>query len=130
MDPATRAGNVRPAFIEALGDAARATGLPGADKQGVFTPSGAGTNPLYTEIRLRADTLMGAELAARPEYRELQPYARQQAIDLVANALPAERSNTLVEFRQTVQTLKATYRRAAQDASRDEKGATNAADGA
>ncbi|KGC54602.1 type III secretion system effector BopE [Burkholderia pseudomallei] len=130
MDPATRAGNVRPAFIEALGDAARATGLPGADKQGVFTPSGAGTNPLYTEIRLRADTLMGAELAARPEYRELQPYARQQAIDLVANALRAERSNTLVEFRQTVQTLEATYRRAAQDASRDEKGATNAADGA
>ncbi|AJX36108.1 type III secretion system protein [Burkholderia oklahomensis] len=127
MDPATREGNVRPAFVAALGDAARATGLPGADKQGVFTPSGAGTNPLYTEIRLRADTLMGAELAARPEYRELQSYARQQAIDLVANALPAGHSGTLARFRQTVQTLDATYRRAAEEASREAKGAADTA---
>ncbi|MDN7675868.1 type III secretion protein BopE [Burkholderia oklahomensis] len=116
MDPATREGNVRPAFVAALGDAARATGLPGADKQGVFTPSGAGTNPLFTEIQLRADTLMGAELAARPEYREIQSYARQQAIDLVANALPDERANTLASFRQTVQMLDATYRRPAEAA--------------
>ncbi|MCU9952196.1 type III secretion protein BopE [Burkholderia sp. BKH01] len=121
MDPATRAGNVRPAFVAALGDAARATGLPGADKQGVFTPSGAGTNPLYLEIRQRADALMGAELIARPEYRELQLHARQQAIDLVANALPAERADTLARFQQTVQTLEATYRRAAEDASLDAK---------
>ncbi|AGK49655.1 guanine nucleotide exchange factor BopE [Burkholderia thailandensis MSMB121] len=126
MDPATRAGNARPAFVKALGDAACATGLPGADKQGVFTPSGAGTNPLYAEIRQRADTLMGAELAARPEYRELQPYARQQAIDLVASALPAERSDALARFRQTVQTLDATYRRAAEEASSDAKGTTDA----
>ncbi|TOZ29271.1 type III secretion protein BopE, partial [Burkholderia pseudomallei] len=91
---------------------------------------GPGHNPPDAVIGRRANTLLGAELAEGPKYRELQPYARQQAIDLVANALPAERSNTLVEFRQTVQTLEATYRRAAQDASRDEKGATNAADGA
>ncbi|AOJ73487.1 type III secretion protein BopE [Burkholderia sp. MSMB2042] len=110
MDPATRAGNARPAFVAALGDAARATGLPGTDKQGVFTPSGAGTNPLYTEIRQYADRLMDAELAACPEYRELQPYARQQAIDLVANAVSNERKNTLKNFQTTTQELDVLHR--------------------
>ncbi|WP_269765199.1 type III secretion protein BopE [Burkholderia ubonensis] len=117
MDPATRVGNVRSAFVAALGDAARAAGLPGVDKQGVFTPSGVGANPILSEIQICAVGLMGPQLHASPEYREIQPYARQQALDLVEKALPAERSDALARFRQTVQTLDATYRRAAEGAS-------------
>ncbi|WP_175743747.1 type III secretion protein BopE [Burkholderia ambifaria] len=127
MDPATRVGNVRPAFVAALGGAARAAGLPGVDKQCVFTPSGVGANPILSEIQICAVGLMGPKLHASPEYREIQPYARQQALDLVENALPAERSDALARFRQTVQALEATYRCAAEDASRDANGASDAA---
>ncbi|WP_323117711.1 type III secretion protein BopE [Burkholderia alba] len=118
MDPATRAGDARSAYVAALGDAARTIGLPGSDRQGVFTPSGAGTNPVCTELWIEAYALMGAELAASPDCRALQGYARQQAVDIIAAAAPADRADALVRFQQAVRELDDAHRPAAGDASR------------
>ncbi|AAQ57975.1 Guanine nucleotide exchange factor BopE [Chromobacterium violaceum] len=77
-------GKMPEGYLRELGEAARAAGLPGENKHGVFIPSGDGASPFVNYLLIPVQKEFGHRLRNESQQRLFRDFARQLSMELVA----------------------------------------------
>ncbi|WP_434631854.1 hypothetical protein [Chromobacterium sp. CV08] len=77
-------GKMPDGYLRALGEEARAIGLPGAEKHGAFIPAGDGASPFVNYLLSPVQKQFSSRVSNESQKQLFRDYARQLAMELVA----------------------------------------------
>ncbi|MGC0153388.1 hypothetical protein ACPRNU_13075 [Chromobacterium vaccinii] len=77
-------GKMPDGYLRALGEEARAVGLPGAEKHGAFIPAGDGASPFVNYLLIPVHKEFGHRLRNESQQRLFRDHARELTMELVA----------------------------------------------